>query len=646
MFTDIEGYTAKMQEDEQQALQWKARHRDILQREHNHFNGRVVQFYGDGTLSIFPSAVNAVACALAMQKELRQEPLVPVRMGLHIGDIIFDEEQIIGDGVNVASRVESLGVAGSVLLSDKVYAELQNHPEFVTESMGVYELKNVKRKLEVFALKHPKLVVPVPNSLNGKLAMKNSLSTPKTKANGLFEKSIAVLPFINLSNDPEQDYFSEGVGEEILNSLSKLADLKVASRSSSFQFNTRNIDLKEVKEKLGVQTVLHGSIRKQGRRLRLMVQLINVEDGFHLWSEKYDRNMDDVFAIQDEVALAITEKLKGTLLENDKQLVTSNHTQNVEAYELYLKGRFHMNKRGASIITAIQCFEMALDLDPSFMLAYVGYADANLMAGFYALLPPGLVITKARKAVETALRLDPEACEPYCSLGCLHTCFEWNWPEAEKAFQKSLEINPKYAQTHFWYGSLYLAWAKGDFLGAISHGRIALELEPLSPIALGMFGSILHSVGQFQESVIYCKKGLESEPDSFTCHLFLGLSHLALKQYEEGVNVLERLYKTSNRFHLAQNALTIAYAKVWKFTKAQELLNETKKRAAHEYVANALTGIACAYLEEIDEAFYYLEKAFEAREPLLLALKYQPWIPSALKDDARYNKLINQIAYP
>jgi len=648
MFTDIEGYTSIMQENEQKALRWKNRHREILQREHQQFNGRIIQYYGDGTLSIFHSAVNAVACALAMQQEFRKGQIVPVRMGLHSGDIIFDDDQVFGDGVNLTSRIESLGVPGSVLLSDKIQDELLNHPEFNTIFLGSFQFKNVRSKVNVFALNHPDLVVPSPGELKGKTELQTNSPNhkPRKALNNPFEKSIAVLPFTNLSNDPEQEYFGEGVGEEILNSLSSLKDLKVASRSSSFQFKGRNINLEEIREKLGVNTVLHGSIRKQGRRLRLMVQLINVEDGFHLWSEKYDRNIDDVFAIQDEVALAITEKLKVTLLEKDRELVTKTHTQNPEAYELYLKGRFYMNKRGASVITAIHCFQLAIDLDPEFTLAYTGFADANLVAGFYGMLPPAQVLDRARKAAEKALSLDPTRCEPYCTLGCLAVCFDRNWKEAETHFLTSLDLNPKYIQAHYWYGSIYLAWTKGDFLGAITHGRIAVEQEPKSAITLGMYGSILYSSGKFPEALYYCKLGSEVEPDSFICHLYTGLSHLALKHYEEAVQVFEDLLKATNRFHLSLNALVITYAMAWKFVKAHELMKELKGRALNEYIGYTLTGIALAHLDELDEAFEYLEKAFAEKEPILLSLKYQHWVPESLKEDPRYEVLLKRIGFP
>lgn len=232
MFTDIEGYTAIMQQDEQRALMLKDRHRSILENEHRKFKGSIIQYYGDGSLSIFISAVQCVQCALSMQRVFGRLPHVPVRIGLHIGDIMINDGDVFGDGVNLASRIESLGVVGSVLISDKLNDELRNHPEFKTVSMGSYQFKNIGREVEVFALDHEGLVKPVPGSLKGKTQEKKATAMQKV----IPKKSIAVLPFVNMSNDPEQEYFSDGMAEEILNSLSHLKDLNVAGRTSSFQF--------------------------------------------------------------------------------------------------------------------------------------------------------------------------------------------------------------------------------------------------------------------------------------------------------------------------------------------------------------------------------------------------------------------------
>lgn len=645
MFTDIEGYTAAMQHDEQKALLLKNRHRQVLQLRHQEYNGRIIQYYGDGTVSIFYSAVEAVQCALAMQREFCTGNKVPVRIGLHIGDIIFDEDQIFGDGVNLASRIESLGIAGSVLLSDKVYHEISNHPELNTIAVGTYQFKNVERPVEVYALNDKRIVVPRPYSLKGKTETPRPpvFQKPEKKVLG---KSIAVLPFVNMSNDPDQEYFSEGVAEEILNSLSNIKNLQVAGRSSSFHFKSQNMDLRQIGQKLGVGTVLEGSVRKHGQRLRVTVQLTNVEDGFRLWSEKYDRNMDDLFAVQDEIAMAITEKLKVTLMEKDRTKMTRNHRQNREAYELYLKGRFYTNRRGASIITGIQCFKMAIDLDPSFALAHTGYADANLMAAFYGLVPAGQVIHKAKESAEKALQLDPNSCEPYCSLACYYACFAWNWQEAEKNFRKSIEINPRYTQAHYWYASLFLVWVTGDFAEAERHGRLAVDMEPLSAICYGMYGSVLHTTGKYQEALEVCNKGTELDAYSFVSHLFKGWALISLQRYDEALTTFEHLMNISNRHHFAHNSLVIALWLKGEKEKARVSMNELKERLVKEYIAYAVTGLAASYLGDLDDAFVYFERAFVDRDPMMLSLKYEHWVPDNLRADPRFGTLLQKIGYP
>ncbi|MBF9254926.1 tetratricopeptide repeat protein [Pontibacter sp. 172403-2] len=647
MFTDIEGYSALMQHNEQQAITLKNRHRQVLQDQHKHCNGHIVQYYGDGTLSIFQSAVEAVECALAMQQAFRQEPKVPVRIGLHMGDVIFDDEQLFGDGVNIASRIESLGVPGSVLLSDRVQEEIVNHPEFKTYSVGRYHLKNIARRVEVFALDHEGLVKPAPYSLKGKTEEAEGRNRQGLRTfSKLPPKSIAVLPLVNMSNDPEQQYFGDGVAEEIINSLSNLKDLKVAGRTSSFQFSGRNIDLREVGEKLGVSTVLEGSVRKQGNRLRITIQLIKVEDGFHLWSEKYDRSMDDIFAIQDEIANAITEKMKVTLMEKSRNRIKKPTTKNTEAYELYLKGRFYVNRRGASIITGIKYLQQAIKLDPGFALAHTGYADANLMAGLYGLLPPKQVMYKAKESAEQALKLDPSLCEPYCSLGTYY-CYEWNKKEAEKNFLKSIELNPRYAQAHLWYGLNYLTWMKGDFARAEEHGRIAIKLEPLSAISYGIYAQILHTAGKFEEALATCKAGLELDASSFLCRLYEGYSYLFLKQYDEAVQIFEQLMKLSNKHNFSHGGLIMAYCKMGNYEKGRLLLEDLKARSLKEYIVCTVIGIAASWVNEnLDEAFKYLEKGYREHDPMLLSLKYEHWVPDTLRADPRYQALLDKMDAP
>ncbi len=459
-------------------------------------------------------------------------------------------------------------------------------------------------------------------------------------------KSIAVLPFVNMSNDQDQEYFSDGMAEEIINSLSHLKDLKVAGRTSSFQFKGKNVDLRQLAKKLGVSTVLEGSIRKQGSTIRVTAQLIKVQDGFNLWSERYDRDMGDIFAIQDEISLAITEKLKITLLENDRDKITKTYTQNTEAYELYLKGRFFINRRGASILTGIQCFQKAIELDSDFALAYAGLADALSLSASWGLVKPRLVMDKVKQSAEKAIHLAPLLCEPYCSLGFYYNFFERNWKEAKKNFLKSIELNPRYPQAHYLYGWDYLSWVEGDFGEAEKHGEMAIKLEPLSAICYAIYAQILIAAGKFKEGLDLCKTGIELDANSFLCHLGEGNCYTGLQQYEEAIGSYQNAIRISNGHHFSLSALMWTYSISGDVEKAHVLFNQLKEKSEKEYVTNTLIGLSSAYLGDFDEAFNYFQKGYDDPEPFLLSLKYGTWVPSSLKADPRYKELLKTISFP
>jgi adenylate cyclase len=654
LFTDIEGYTSLMQHSEQQAIMMRDRHRQVIQQEHKEFNGRIIQFTGDGTLSTFQSLVDAVKCALCMQQQFLQEPHVPVRMGLHLGDIIFNDEDIVGDGVNIASRIESLSVAGSVLISDKANEELHNHPSLKTVSVGIYQLKNVKRAVEVFALNHEGLVKPAPDSLTGKTEEKKAAGDTQKKeetnghaAKNIPAKSIAVLPFLNMGNDPDQQYFSDGIAEEIINSLTHLKDLKVAGRTSSFKFRDSDLDLSELGKRLLVSTVLAGSVRRQGNRVRITAQLINIEDGYQMWSEKYDREMDDVFAIQDDIALAITKKLKLTLLKKGHDLRTKRKpTSNTQAYELYLKGRFYVTRRDAWMLRSLECFQQAIALDPQFALAHAAYADAILLLAFYGLMPPRDVFAPAKQLAEKALQLDPSLCEPYCALGYYYICFEWNWSEAKINFLKAIELNPKYAEGHIRYACNFLTCVAGEFEEAESHAVTAIRLEPLSSLFHAMRSVVLHCEGRFGEALDACTTGLEVDADSFLCLVNAGSAQVALHQYEDAIAYFESARKLSSKQFMPVHGLIWCYCLTGRPEKARALMNELKERSKSEYVANTFTALSAAYLNDIDEAFEYFEKAFIDKDPILLLLKYVQWVPLHLRQDPRFQNLLDRIGFP
>ncbi|MCB0585721.1 MAG: hypothetical protein KDD06_10425, partial [Phaeodactylibacter sp.] len=432
MFSDMVGYSRLMNEDEEYAIQLRNRMEHQLRLLVPVHNGNVQQFYGDGALCLFTSAVEAVQCAAAIQAAFKEPPIVPVRIGLHTGDVLLDGTNVYGESVNVASRIESFSVPGAVLFSEKVYDDIKNHAALKVKSLGPFRLKNIQHEVGLYALEHPTLTVPDPKALQGK---------------GYREKrSIAVLPFVNMSPDPENEYFSDGISEELLNTLAREAAFKVTARTSSFAFKGANEDMRSIGKKLGVDTILEGSVRKSGNRVRITAQLINTEDGYHLFSETYNRTLDDIFAVQDEISADIANKLKARLglTEQEHQAGSSGSSPaKLEAYNLYLKGLFQWNQyTPEAAATAIGLFKQSLELDPRFAKAWAYLSFCYSFLGASGNWPTEQSLPHAKEAAERALSLDDSLELAYCALGIVHLFLDWNMEAAEKIFERARAINP------------------------------------------------------------------------------------------------------------------------------------------------------------------------------------------------------------
>ncbi|HEX8334713.1 MAG TPA: adenylate/guanylate cyclase domain-containing protein, partial [Segetibacter sp.] len=394
MFTDIVGYTAMMQTDEDIAAKVRRRHREVFEQQHTSHLGEIIQYYGDGTLSVFKSAVSGVECAIKIQTLLQEEPIVPLRVGLHLGDIVFDKTEVYGDAVNFASRIESMGVPGAILISGKLNDELKNHAPISTVSLGHFEMKNITLPVEVFAVNNKGIVVPQPSELKGKQKIGN--------------KTIAVLPFVNMSTDPENEYFSDGITEELLNVLTKVKGLQVTSRTSAFAFKGKNTDIREIGVQLNVGRVLEGSVRKSGNRVRISAQLINAADGYHIWSETYDRNLTDIFEVQDEISSIIANKLRENLnAEQHEEKLVKVPTQNIEAYTLFLKGLHFYNKvTPGDTKKAIEYFEKAITLEAGYAHAYAMAAAGYAFLGATGQMQPKEAFEIVHRNSDKALQLD------------------------------------------------------------------------------------------------------------------------------------------------------------------------------------------------------------------------------------------------
>lgn len=454
--------------------------------------------------------------------------------------------------------------------------------------------------------------------------------------------SIAVLPFVNMSNDPGQDYFSDGLTDGILNSIAHLEGLKVSARNSSFQFRGKDVDIKEVGKKLVVETVLEGSVQLDGDRVRITAQLINVEDEFHFWSEQYDEKLDDVFAIQDKIASAIAEKLTITRVNAAHKKI--NPPVRKVAYELYLKGRTHWNTRTPSDLKkGIELFEQAIAIDSSYAAAYSGLADCYNVLGYISHTAPHLTFPKGKEAAMKALQLDSTLSEPHATLGFYNFYYGWDWEAAEQEFRTAIALNSNYALAYDWYGYYLTAMERYD--EAIVILQKAVELDPLSdPIHTDVGFSTYYS-GNYEKAIEKLKTCIKKNPRFGPTHLWLGRSYQEQRSYASAIQEYKTSLDVNPDWPVALAALGHVYGVSGKLDSAQYVLNKLSKLSSKKFVT--AYGMALVYtgLGEKNLAFEWLNKAYEERSNWLVWLKTDPRFNS-LRTERQFAEMVNRVGLP
>jgi serine/threonine protein kinase/Tfp pilus assembly protein PilF len=456
--------------------------------------------------------------------------------------------------------------------------------------------------------------------------------------------SIVVLPFTTMSSDPENEFFADGVTEEIINALAQIEGLRVLARTSAFSFKGKHFDLRTVGERLNVTTVLEGSIRKSGNRLRIMAQLINVADGYHIWSERYDRELQDIFEVQDEIARTIADRLKVALGGDGQSPLVKAGTQDLEAYQHYLKGRFHWNKRTPEgLRKAIEYFQQAIEKDPAYALAYTGLADSYDLASFLNVFPPGEVMPKAKTAAAKALEIDSSAVEAHVSLGYASFTYDWDWSAAGRHFGQALAVKPSYARSHAFY-PLYLS-ALGRFEESLAVAKHALDLDPASSGVSHVLAVQLYLARQFDQSIQQCYKTLELDPNYAVAHALLGQSHSCKGAYREALPHLEKCYALSRGGTASLALLGYAHARLGDRSQALRMIGELSAAAKQTFVSAFFSALVHAGLEDKDDAFTWLDKACEERFNRLAYAKVEAlWDP--LRSDPRFSELLRRIHIP
>lgn len=542
-----------------------------------------------------------------------------------------------------------VGDAFSALIDDLLRKDPQNRPQTAVEVAS--RLERVRDQLGVSTGS----AAPYPVSSAGSVAGRTDSSTSSGHAFDPFAptsshsvvdaglRSIAVLPFVNMSSDEENEYFSDGLTEDLAMVLSKIDGLDVASRTSAFAYKGKDMDVQEIGAALDVESILEGSVRKAGKRIRITARVVNVDDGRQVWSERYDRDLEDVFAVQDEIAQTIAEELEVEML-GGVEVPERREAPDVDAYNLYLKGRYHWNRRYAGgLQKGMEFFQQAIQIDPSFALPYSGLADSFAILGFYNYLPPNEAFPKALTAARQALALDESLAEAHASLAWATTFYEWDWKTAERHYQRALKLNPGWGTAYSWY-SFHL-----HALGETEASRRTIEkAHRVEPLAVAISGALSFSMflhRQYDRGIQIAREALEIDSEFAAAHAFIAFNLLGKREWDDAVEVLEKTVELMGGLSLVKGLLGYCLAKKGDEDAARRILDELLETSKKAYVSTFFVAAVYMGLGEKEDCWEWLEKAYEERNNWLVFLDVLP-IFEPLRLEDRFVKMKEKIGLP
>ena len=674
MFIDMVGYTAMMQKDERKTQDLVKRHRELIKPLVVKYSGEVLRYVGDGTLCTFRSAIEAVNCAIGIQNALIDKHELNVRIGIHIGDIVFEGDDIYGDGVNVASRLEPLAESGGVCISERVYDDIRNQSNMDAKFLGEKVLKNVDRPVKIYCLTGEGLKVAKSfekNSAPGETpASEKSFSRKYVYAGASLMvlllvalwnlpffssgdmaleasgeiRSIAVLPLDNLSNDPQLEYFSDGMTEALISTLAQIRSLKVISRTSVMQYKGVRKSLPEIAKELNVDAILEGSVMHAGGEVRITVQLIRASTDEHLWANDYTDKLENVLSLQGRIAQEIAREIKLTLSPGEELKLSSNNKINVEAYEAFLRGKHFWNKRsGEDIQKALKYFEEAVNIDPLYALAHVGIAESYLLLHQYVGTPSSETYPRGRAAALKALEIDPNLGEAHIAIAYALTEHFWDWEAAEAEYKKGLELSPNYATGHQWYAE-YLIYT-GRFDEAKIEIKLARELDPLSKVISQIEAFTYHWSGDIETTRRLFDKNIELYPEfggivanaAYFFYWSVGeeekASELLLKAIEIGKSPDELINATKQA---AKQSGFKGIIKVWNDFIPVQALGNVNFIARNYYL-----------LGEYDKSLDWLELAMEKRDFGMILVYHNPlYSDPVFRSNPRFQAIFEKMNFP
>lgn len=640
MFTDISGYTALMGNDEQKAYDILRKNRALQKPIIQEFNGRWIKELGDGVLSSFNTVSDAVNAAFKIQQQCNIAKEFQLSIGIHQGEIMFEDGDIYGDAVNVASRIQTLGVPGSVLFSKKIKDEIHNKTEFQTVSLGSFEFKNVEEPLEVFALSNPGFVIPRKEQMKGKLKTphkKNKQGILIAASVGIFLlaavfilrksffptkdaviKSLAILPFINAQKDSALAYLSDGIPENLINRFSKMAGIKVFARSATFELADSSRKVESLRKLLNADVVLTGHLSKSTTAGYILnCELIDAINKNLLWGNSYELTSTDIASVEDSIVASLINPLQISLASG-KKINEDEKKVNPAAYAEYLKGRYlSYGSTPAETEQALSHFRQAISIDPKYALAYAAIANEKITQAIFSNAGSKEILNEGRTSLEAAKALDPSIPEIYTTEGALKFYYDWDWQGAVKSYKKAMELDPTNAIIYIRY-SATLADV-GKYKEALLLADKAVELDPVSISSLHNLGWVNLLADNYNKTVEAFGKALELHPTFAWGHIKKAFGHIGLKEYDKALYhaaKAEELFKDGWGSELLQAVLVRIYNACGKQQKADSIANRFLDYAAKNTVKDPVTlSFIYYYKHDYEKANEWEEKTLQQRSP-------------------------------
>jgi len=636
MFTDLVGFTAMTQADEKGALRLLHDQDRLLRPLLEMHRGRKVKSIGDGLLLEFPNALDAIECGVEFQRQVHEHNAredsrpIRVRIGIHLGDVQREGSDILGDSVNIASRIEPLADPGGVCLTAQVFDQVHNKVPYRLESLGPKTLKGVRQPVGVY-----RVVLP--------------WEAGESAPGDLSPLRLAILPLANISPDTNDAYFADGLTEEMISALAKVSGLSVISRTSVLQYRDHPKSVSEIGRELGCGTLIEGSVRKVGDRVRVAVQLIDAGQDKHVWSESYDRGLEDIFGIQSEIAQRVTAALKVELLASEKNDIAQRPTDNVDAYQLYLRG---LNQYAwitpESLAQAVALFQEAVAIDPRCAVAYAAMAECYHMRSHLQLLQPEEVYPRMKELASKALEINPRSAEGHGALGAVYFHYDWNWTDAEHELLRAIELKPSFGDCYSTLGFLCFVLGRTD--EGRKNTKLSAEFSPEPYREISGPGAIMSSgavilPGDANENVAYLQKVVRKAPTRAVLHYFLGFAYYRASQPDAAVQSLRESVALSHDSSYIRAGLAFILALSGAREEAVAVLNALEEEASTTYVSQIQVASILFALDRRDEAFARLEEAYRRRAIDLVEIRLVPEL-APLREDPRWRSIEARMGLP